>query len=459
MRAISSAIYPDANRGRSMGVERSRPIPTPGRTPAALFITLLFTLVALILLIACTNIGGMLLARGMARAKDVSLRLALGANRARVVRLLVTESLVLSCAGALVGIGLAVFLIQLLRAIVTDAPAAHRCRLAAGLARRDVLRHPGDRHRTALWPVARARCVEERPRLHLPIGRLNAGATPIAIASRVRRRADGDVVLLLVTALLLGRSLHQAGVIDPGFRADDVDAMRLDLQLGGYSNEVGQAFTADLLARMAQIPGVNAVSTARGVPLTLAGFGLGPIRPPGQAFDVRSAIFPDWGIVSPDYFETLRIPILSGRAFDESDGASSDVIIVNETLARRLFPGEDAVGRAVLHQSGPPPGQSRPLRIVGVARDGKYRSLGEEPRAFVYAPAAQAPSAQFWVLARTSGSAVLARMQIDPQNHRIRICRFFRLAGSPTSPRSIYCPSASPSGSRAVSERSRCCWR
>ncbi len=187
--------------------------------------------------------------------------------------------------------------------------------------------------------------------------------------------------------------------------------MRLDLQLGGYSNEAGQAFTADLLARMAQIPGVNAVSTARGVPLTLAGFGLGPIRPPGQAFDVRSAIFPDWGIVSPDYFETLRIPILSGRAFDESDGASSDVIIVNETLARRLFPGEDAVGRAVLHQSGPPPGQSRPLRIVGVARDGKYRSLGEEPRAFVYAPAAQAPSAQFWVLARTSGSDVLVHMQ------------------------------------------------
>ena len=403
--------YPEANRGRSIGVEPSRPVPMPGRTAAALFITLLFTLVALILLIACTNIGGMLLARGVARARDISLRLALGATRARIVRLLVTESLILSIAGALMGIGLAVFLIQLLQAIIPSLPLPVGVNLrldwrvvtfSVGLALVTTLL-------CGLWPAIDASKIDL----------VSAFRPDSSTGPRRLRLRHGFVVvqmamsvLLLVTALLLGRSLQKAGIIDPGFTVEGVEAMRLDLQLGGYSNARGEAFTAELLQRIAQLPGVQTASTARGVPLTLAGFGLGPVRPPGQAYDIRSAIFPDWGIVSPRYFETLRIPILSGRAFQESDRSGArDVVIINETLARRLFPRDDAVGRSILHQSGPPPGQARVLNVVGVARDGKYRSLGEEPRPFVYAPAAQQTTPQFWVLARTSGTSVQTQMQ------------------------------------------------
>jgi predicted permease len=404
--------YPEDNKGRSIGVEPSRPVPMPGRGPAALFITLLFAMVGLILLIACTNIGGMLLARGMARARDVSLRLALGARRAHVVRQLVTESLMLSIAGALIGIALSGFLILLLRAIVPSLPLPIGVELHVDW--RVVLFSGALAIVTALlcglWPALDASRNDLVSMFRSDASARGPRRLRLRHAFVVAQMAMS--VLLLVTALLLGRSLQQASAIDPGFRMDGVEAVRLDLQLGGYSNESSQALAANLLTRIAGIPGVQSASTARGVPLTLAGFGLGPVRVSGQAFDIRSAIFPDWGIVSAGYFETLRIPILSGRAFTESDrGAASDVVIINETLARRLFPGQDAVGRSVLHQAGPPPGLSRALRVVGVARDGKYRSLGEDPRPFIYAPPAQAPASQFWLLARTSGPGVLARMQ------------------------------------------------
>jgi predicted permease len=404
--------YPEANAGRSIGVEPSRPVPMPGRTAAALFITLLFSLVALILLIACTNVGGMLLARGVSRARDVSLRMALGASRARVVHLLVTESLLLSIAGAAVGIALSMFLIQMLRSIIPSLP------LSVGVDLRldwRVVTFSGLLAITTallcgLWPALDASKIDLVSIFRSDSATRGSRRLRLRHAFVVAQMAMS--VLLLVTALLLGRSLQQAGIIDRGFTVEGVEAMRLDLQLAGYADARSDTFTAELLERVGQLPGVTAAATTRGLPLTLAGFGLGPVRVPGQAFDIRSAIFPDWGVVSPGYFETLRISILGGRAFLESDrGATAPVIIVNETLARRLFPGQNAVGRSVLHQSGPPPGQTRVLQIVGVAGDGKYRSLGEEPRPFVYAPSGQQVNAQFWVLARTSRPGVVREMQ------------------------------------------------
>jgi predicted permease len=127
---------------------------------------------------------------------------------------------------------------------------------------------------------------------------------------------------------------------------------------------------------------------------------------------VRTAIFPDWGSVSPGYFDTLQIPLLRGRAFQETDRPGApDVVIINETLANRLFPAQDPIGKMLLHQSGPPPGRERLLQVVGVARDGKYRTLGEERRSFVYTPASQEYNSEFWILARTSGPSVLNAMQ------------------------------------------------
>jgi predicted permease len=227
-------------------------------------------------------------------------------------------------------------------------------------------------------------------------------------------------VLLLVLALLFGRSLMQAGVIDPGFAMAGVDAVSVNLQLAGYDQERGAAFFDDARRRIAQLPGVEATASTRTIPLTLAGLGFGPVRREGEPFDPRSAIFPDWSIVSPQYFDTLRIPLLRGRPFTEADTAGAPaVVILNETLARRLFGTEDPIGRTVLHQDGPPPGRSRTLEIVGIARDGKYRTLGEDQRPFVYVPEGQRYNSEIWFLARRAGPSVLPGMldvvhRIDP---------------------------------------------
>jgi predicted permease len=403
--------YPDVNRGRSIALEPSKPVPAPGRLPATLFVALLFTLVFLILMIACTNIGGMLLARGVVRSKEVALRLALGASRSRVVRLLVTESLLLAFVGALVGMGLSLVVIQLLRGVIPTLPipvgidlrldwrvVAFSSVLAAATALLCGLLPAIETARIELVASFRTDPSSRGPR------RLRLRPTFLVAQMAMS-------VLLLVSAVLLGRSLNYADVIDIGFRTDNVEAVRIDLRYGGYSEERGAIFIEDLLRRIELIPGVRSVATTRGIPLTLSAYGFGPIMLPEQARD-QTPIIPDWGAVSPRYFETLRIPVIRGRAFQGGDRqGAAGVIILNETMANRLFGGTDPVGKTVIHQSGPPPGERRALEVVGVARDGKYRTLGEAPRPFVYVPAAQLYSPEFWVLAHTSGTSVMSALQ------------------------------------------------
>jgi putative ABC transport system permease protein len=411
--------YPNDNRGRSIAVEEAKPIPAPGRLPAALFIALLFALVFLILLIACTNIGAMLLARGVARSREMSLRLALGASRRRIVRLLVTESVLVSVAGACIGVWVALGLVELLRGIlpVLPLPVAIDLRVdwrvatfAAGIAGITSLLcglMPAlEMARTDLVSAMRVDPSSRGPR------RLRLRQTFVVVQMSMS-------VLLVVTALLLGRSLMHAGVIDPGFTIAHVDVVSFDAVLGGYDNQRGSALIDEVRARIERLPGVVSAATARTIPLTFAAVGYGPIRLAGQPFNPASAIFPDWNIVSPRYFETLQIPLVRGRAFTDADRNGAPVIIINETLARRLFRDRDPIGQTVLHQQGPPPGRPRPLEVVGVASDGKYRTLGEDPRPFVYVPSGQMYTSQVAILARTSGPSALGAMravvrQIDP---------------------------------------------
>jgi predicted permease len=412
--------YPQDNRGRSIAVEPSKAIPTPGRLPAVLFIALLFALVFLVLLIACVNIGAMLLARGVARARDISLQLALGASRGRLVRLLVTESLLLAAAGACLGVVVSIGLIRVLTALVPNLPLP-------------VALDPRIDWRVLVFSMSAAGITTLLCGL-MPA--LEITRTDLVSVLRVESSARGPKrlrlrqsfvvaqmamsVLLVVVALLFGRSLMQAGGIDPGFTMAGVETVNVNLELAGYDPERGAAFVAEARRRIAQLPGVEAAAHSTMIPLTLAGVGFGPLRPEGRPFDPRSAIFPDWNIVSPQYFDTLRIPIRRGRSFTEADTAGAPaVVILNETLARRLFGTDDPIGRTVLHQDGPPPGRTRTLQIVGIARDGKYRTLGEAERPFVYVPQAQRYSSAMWFLARHRGPSVLTGMRdvlrrIDP---------------------------------------------
>jgi predicted permease len=220
-------------------------------------------------------------------------------------------------------------------------------------------------------------------------------------------------VLLVVSALLLGRSVRNAASIDPGFDVDGIDVVGLNLRLGGYDVTRGRAFWAALVPRLEALPGVSAAAAARVVPLSGEREGGRAWLP--EDFGDDHAIDASQNIVTPGYFKTIGLRLVAGRALTQSDRADSPAVaVVNETLARRAWPGETAVGkRLVLGAS------RRPIEIVGVVRDVKYRTLGERETPFFYVPATQRYENIMWLLIRRRGDSVVPQVQalihqIDP---------------------------------------------
>jgi putative ABC transport system permease protein len=239
----------------------------------------------------------------------------------------------------------------------------------------------------ALLPALQSTRFELAPALH--------GAT----ATGDRRRAwlrqslvAGQVamaLLLLVAAGLFLRSLQEAASVDAGFNSENVDLLQLDLRLAGYRGAAVVQPTEELIERFRRVPGVTSVATSRMIPLQGGGMGLGGLRVPGYVGpNGRDAIDADWDVVSSDYFRTLEMPIVKGRPFTPGDREDAPrVAIINEMLADRLWPGRDPIGQQIMHQYER--GRERPLQIVGVAKNAKYRSLSESARNFIYVPMAQ----------------------------------------------------------------------
>jgi predicted permease len=211
--------------------------------------------------------------------------------------------------------------------------------------------------------------------------------------------------LLMVCALLFGRSLRHAGEIDPGFAVGGVEVVGLDLRLGGYDEPRGREFAQRLMSRIEALPGLEAAASARVVPLTGEREG-GRAWLPDDYGDER-AIDASQNIVTPGYFRTLGLPLIAGRNFTASDRTDAPAVaIVNETLARRAWPGETAVGkRLVLGVS------RRPIEIVGVVRAAKYRTIGEPPNPFFYVPAAQRYETVAWILLRPTGPSAVPQVR------------------------------------------------
>jgi predicted permease len=209
-------------------------------------------------------------------------------------------------------------------------------------------------------------------------------------------------MLLVVTAMLLGRSLIHANAIDPGFTLDGVEVADFDLRLGQSGSP--RAFFDELMARVQQLPGLESAALARVAPLTREREG-GRVWRLGEQGDER-AMTVSRNFVSPDYFRVLRIPLLRGRVFDERDRAGAQpVTIVNETMARRAWPGQDPVGQFLQGRAG------RPLLVVGLVRDTKVRTIGEDPTPFVYISAAQTNEPIMRLLMRPRGVSLIPQVR------------------------------------------------
>lgn len=336
--------------------------------------------VALVLVIAASNVAHLLLARAAERRREVATRLALGARPAAIVRQLLVESLMLSALGAVPGLFLAWGANAALKALRLPVTLDLALDLAVDLR---VVAF------TAAAAVASALVFGLAPALASARTDLAAALRGTAVTLRRRRWTDVFVVaqVALSLALLLGaglaiRSMANAFRIDPGFAGRGVVVASLGPRLQGYSTARTEELYRRLINRVRALPGVESAGLVSHLPLTfevrfeeIAPLDDAGSRPPPEA--LRRV---DAATAGPGYLETLRVPLLSGRAFEERDTAGAPrVAIVNRALARRLWPGAAAVGQRIAVA-----GSDDAYEVVGVVGDGKYRTLGEPSRPFLY---------------------------------------------------------------------------
>ena len=395
-------------------------VPGNGHQVIAGFVGVLFAVAALVLVIAAANVAGMLLARAAARQREIAVRIAMGGSRLRIARQLITESLVVGGAAAVMGLMLAKWLVARLMTLVPRLPIplvihpaldGRVLAFALGVTLLTTMA-------TGLLPAVES----TKPDL-VPALKLEAGATP-----RRQRLRTALVVsqlalsmLLLVIAALFSRALVKARAVDPGFTTHDIDVVSLDLRLAGYDDSRGVSQASALVDAVRRVPGVKQVALSAMVPLAGSAMGFGAIDVDGHpaprvnAKSTSDSWTGEWNVVSPSYFDVLDIPIVGGRAFTDADRAGGrSVAIWNETFAKNVFGTTDVVGRTFRN------GQTV-TTIVGVARDAKYRALDDPPMNFVYVPMSQYYQPQTNLFVRLSGRADLSGQlkrvvaQFDPR--------------------------------------------
>ncbi|MCA1619677.1 MAG: ABC transporter permease [Acidobacteria bacterium] len=376
--------YPVTNTGWGVDLDPLKE-ETVGEMRSALL--LLLAAVALVLLIACANVANLLLARAAGRRREVALRLALGAGRWRVARQMLTESLLLALAGGALGAGLGVWLTDLLVALAPE----NTPRLAeASLDARVLLFAAGATLLTGLAfgivPALQASRADLGETLKEGGRGSSGGRSRVRSALVVAEVALS--LLLLAGAGLLVKSFARLQAVSPGFDSEGVLTARVSLPGARYKEPAQKAeFYRALTERLGALPGVEAAGAT--VSLPLGGSNLSVWRgliPEGRPATPESDAPAAYAVVTPGYFRTMRIPLRAGRVFDERDDANSPkVIVINETLARKVFGGQEPLGRHVTIWRD----EEFPRQIVGVVGDTKPSSLDAEGAPQMYVPHAQ----------------------------------------------------------------------
>lgn len=399
--------YPDSDKGWGVTM-------TPMRDYAVRDVrTVLYTLlgaVGCVLLIACANIANLLLARATARHREISIRTALGASRFRLVRQLLTESVLLALAGGVAGLLLARWGLDLLLALApTTLPRTSDIRLdgvvlffALALS---VLTG-------VIFGIAPALLAA-----HTDVSEgLKQGARG---STDARGRLRGTLVVIEVAfalvllggAGLLARSFMQLTHVDPGFVPEHATVLRLALPEKKYEKpEQQNAFSDALLARLRVLPGVQAVGLTHALPLIgdwVLGFKIEG-RPEVAPSDMPST---NYYAVSPDYFRAMGIRLIRGRLFTPQDDARAPrVALINETLARQFFPNEDPIGKRILVTQGPDAWR----QIVGIVGDTKQYGVDKATTSQTYEPFAQNPFDSLNIVLRTTGSSTALAGMLRP---------------------------------------------
>jgi predicted permease len=364
----------------------------------------LMAIVGLVLLIACANIANLQLARAAARRKEVAVRLSLGARRSRLIRQLLTESMLLAVTGGLLGLLIGVWGRDLLwsmrPAFIQDQT------LALGLDIRVLAFTFALSMATGLVFGLVPALQASRPDLVVELKDKSSQPNRSNSVFTLRNSlVVAEVALSLVSLVGAGlflRSLQNAQRIDPGFRTDNLAMLTFNVGAQGYGEQRARDYYRQVLERTEGVAGVSSQTLGQGVPL-FGGGGARSVFPEGhEATPGRSGILVQLDIVGLKYFETLGMPLLRGRDFNADDRQNTPrVVVINQTMAKRFWPDEDALGKRFKFF-----GEEAWWEVVGIVRDAKYNTIGEEPIPYLYLPLEQNYSPIMTLIVRASTDAM-----------------------------------------------------
>src|SRR5213082_2030840 len=389
LHAISQRLakdYPEMNRGHDLSLSPLWKTPFNQASNMSTTLGITMAVVFFVLLIACANVSNLLLARSLLRRHEMTMRLALGAGRRRLIQQLFTEGLLLAFIAAVGGIAVAYWCRNALvlsfpspaAGIVTDFPGQIDWRVLVV----SIAICIGATMLFALVPAIQASHVDLSGALKTEAGGVLSGSSRSRLRSGlVLVQVSLSFVLLAGTGLLL-QSLRQMQNASPGF-STDVIVSGADLFSAGYNLERAKAFHTQLLDRVREIPGVESATLARLVPFSYGVFSSAPLQIDGYQPAPDEQLNVSYNEVAEDYFKTLSIPIAAGREFQRTDDENAvPAAIINETMAAKYWPGKDPIGQRFK-------AKDRWLQIVGVAKNVNYENKLELPRSFFYVPVRQ----------------------------------------------------------------------
>lgn len=390
MQALAASLereYPYYNRGKTVTIVKAdqNRLVEGSTDDAATGFALLMCVVLVVLVIACLNVANILLARGTGKRKEIAMRIALGASRGRIIRQLLTESILLSLVAGAAGLLLSVWTFDLIAAWIRST---NTFPLEVDLSvDRQVLGF------AVLLSLATAAISGLAPALTASrtdlLSVLRGQSLSLTRSRRLARTQYGFVVaqvalslILLISTGLFLRSLHRTLSVDPGFDSEGRLVVPISLYYGQYDETEGRRFYQQLADRVRSLPGVREAALAAYLPLGDI-HGHHDVWIEGYDPAPDESLLVKRNMVGPGYFATLGVPIVKGRAIDERDiEGAKPVAVVNEAMARRYWPGRDPIGRTVrvgntVHE------------VIGIARDGKYGSLREKAISYLCLPMAQ----------------------------------------------------------------------
>ena len=395
------SLHSEADRQRVVRVRTELQGRIENSPPDAYLIMMLMALVAVVLLIACANVANLLLGRARARTREVAIRIAIGVTRARLVRQLLTESVLLALLGVAAGLGFAYGGIRFLQTIriPSDFPIVISPQLDGRVLLFSLLSGVFSALIFGLVPALQTSKTDLIPALKNAEATHDARQRMLGRNSLVIGQVALSMILLIATGMLLD-GFRKSLVLNPGFRTDHILTTEFDTSLVRYSPAQTHDFYKNLVDRARQIPGVRAVTLGGVIPLAPSQGGE-TVVPEGFQFpkgQVNAALLSS--NVDENYFEVMQTPTIRGRAFTANDKEGAPLVaIVNEQFAKTYWPNQEPIGKR-LHIASK---KDQWLQVVGVTRTGKYTYLGEPPLPFLYLPFAQNPRTRMVLFTETYG--------------------------------------------------------